>query len=206
MQGLLAAILGRFCWTCGCKLGRKLKPKSISTKHQNLKSFWWGGGPGHGGEEFSPSLVGGIPRPPAQANQEITSAFFPIRKDGQNFDRFWNWFFHQFGTMLTLKMTPKSVQNQSNCSHETNLISKPLGNRLFNFKSISDSFWICGNGNVLGENAWGGPLMHNAITGLSRRFKSGSLLNQPFGPKLQIWAHILSQEPTESHLTASLVL
>ena len=87
--------------------------------------------------------------------------------------------------MLTLKMTPKSVQNQPNCSHETNLISKPLGNRLFNFKSILDSFWISGNGNVLGENALGGPLMHNAITGLSRRFKSGSLLNQPFGPKLQ---------------------
>ena len=28
---------------------------------QNLTRFWWGGGPGHAGEEFSPSLVGGIP-------------------------------------------------------------------------------------------------------------------------------------------------
>ena len=45
----------------GSQVGKENETKIKIKKCQNLKGFWWGGGPGHVGEEFSPSLVGGIP-------------------------------------------------------------------------------------------------------------------------------------------------
>ena len=44
----------------GSQVGKENDTKIKIKKYQNLKGFWWGGGPGHVGEEFSPSLVGGI--------------------------------------------------------------------------------------------------------------------------------------------------
>ena len=63
----------------GSQVGKENETKIKIKKCQNLKGFWWGGGPGHVGEEFSPSLVGGIPRtqdPGGRASLEILVATF----------------------------------------------------------------------------------------------------------------------------------
>ena len=45
----------------GSQVGKENETKIKIKKGQNLKGFLVGGGAGHVGEEFSPSLVGGIP-------------------------------------------------------------------------------------------------------------------------------------------------
>ena len=63
----------------GSQVGKENETKIKIKKCQNLKGFWWGGGPGHVGEEFSPSLVGGIPGtqdPPGRARAERLIATF----------------------------------------------------------------------------------------------------------------------------------
>ena len=55
----------------GSQVGKENETKIKIKKGQNLKGFWWGGGPGHVGEEFSPSLVGGILRPKSTENNVL---------------------------------------------------------------------------------------------------------------------------------------
>ena len=65
----------------GSQVGKENETKIKIKKGQNLKGFLVGGGAGHVGEEFSPSLVGGIPYPRTQdpggrASLEILVATF----------------------------------------------------------------------------------------------------------------------------------
>ena len=56
----------------GSQVGKENETKIKIKKCQNLKGFWWGGGAGHVGEEFSPSLVGGIPKASALSGRRAS--------------------------------------------------------------------------------------------------------------------------------------
>ena len=85
----------------GSQVGKENEAKIDIKKGQNLRGFWWGGGASHAGEEFSPSLVGGIPMGPLWGplgpwgpHKKISSSFL---KKNPKIQGCTNPFFPEFG-------------------------------------------------------------------------------------------------------------